>query len=286
MLDIIAQGICLGGVYALVALGISIVFQSSTVLNLTYGAQILILAYLLHWFLTAIGMPLWASMLLVFILGVVLSMLVERVFIRPIQGRSLLSIIMVTLMAAVLVRAVAILIWGGQSYSYPFTPSGFLSLGSMRVLPAYAYALAGAIMVFVILFLFFRYTKVGLGMRVVAANMVVAQSLGLRVRRLISISWVASGLFSALCAILIGMVSMVTPDMDHLVLAKGFPVLLLGGIASIPGALVGGLIIGVAETLGGHFATGWGVVVPWLMMLVILLVRPWGLFGKQTVQRI
>jgi branched-chain amino acid transport system permease protein len=198
----------------------------------------------------------------------------------------MLSILIATLMLGTFIRAIGILIWGGQQYSLPFTPTGFYEFGSIRVLPAYLFALIAALLVFVILFVFFRYTKVGLGMRIVANNQVVAQSLGIKVRQLIQISWVASGLFAALSAILIGMTNLVTPQMEYLVLGKALPVLLVGGLFSLPGALVGGLIIGLAETLGGHYFQGWQELIPWLFMLLILLIRPWGLLGKALVRRI
>lgn len=284
--DVIVQGVCLGGIYALLALGFSIVFQASTVMNLAYGAQIMVVAYTAWWFAASVGLPSWAAVLIAFAVSTVLSPIIERVFIRPLRGRDMLSILIATLMLGTFIRALGILIWGGQQYSLPFTPTGFYEFGPIRVLPAYLFALIAALLVFVILFVFFRYTKVGLGMRIVANNQVVAQSLGIKVRQLIQISWVASGLFAALSAILIGMTNMVTPQMEYLVLGKALPVLLVGGLFSLPGTLVGGLIIGMAETLGGHFFEGWEEIIPWVFMLLILLIRPWGLLGKALVRRI
>jgi branched-chain amino acid transport system permease protein len=232
------------------------------------------------------GLPTWTAIPIAFVVSAILSPIIERVFIRPLGGRDMLSILIATLMLGTLVRAIGIFVWGGQQHSYSFTPSGFLDLGPIKVLPAYLYALVGALLVFVILFVFFRYTKVGLGMRIVANSQVVAQSLGIKVRQLIQVSWVASGLFAALAAVLIGMTNMVTPELEYLVLAKALPVLLVGGIFSLPGALVGGLIIGVGETVGGHFFEGWEELIPWGLMLLILIIRPWGLLGKALVRRI
>jgi branched-chain amino acid transport system permease protein len=284
--DVVVQGLCLGGIYALLALGFSVVFQASTVMNLAFGAQITIVAYT-TWDLTAqAGLPAWAAIIIAFAMSVIMALLVERIFIRPLTGRDLLSVLIATLMLSTLLRAIAIFIWGGQSYSYPFTPSGFIEIGPIKVLPAYLFALGGALLVFVFLFVFFRYTKVGLGMRIVANNQTVAESLGIKVRRLIQMSWVLSGAFAAIAAILIGMTSMISPALDFLILGKALPVLLVGGLFSIPGALLGGLIIGLAETLGSHYFEGWEALIPWALMLLILLVRPWGLLGKALVRRI
>ncbi len=285
-LDVVVQGVCLGGIYALLALGFSIVFQASTVMNLAYGAQIMIVAYTAWWFAVTAGLPSWAAVIIAFVVSTILSPIIERVFIRPLRGRDMLSILIATLMLGTLLRAIAILIWGGQQQSYPFTPSGFYELGPIKVLPAYLFALIAALLVFVVLFVFFRYTKIGLGMRIIANSDVVAQSLGIKVRQLIQVSWVASGIFAALSAILIGMTNMVTVEMEYLVLGKALPVLLVGGLFSLPGTLVGGLIIGIAETVGGALFEGWEQLIPWLFMLLILIIRPWGLLGKALVRRI
>lgn len=284
--DVLAQGLCTGGVYALIALGFVIVIKASTIVNLTYGAQILILAYLLRWLVDEAGAPLWAGLLIIGVMGILLALLVERAFVRPVKGQSVLAIMILTLMLGSIVKGISILIWGGRSYAYSFTPSGLLNIGPISVFPAQFYCLIAAIAVFVLLLVVFRYTKLGLGMRVVAANRTVAESLGIKVKRLISVSWVVSGFFSAITAVLLGMVSMLTPEMDGHVLAGGFPALLLGGLFSIPGALVGGVIIGVAEKLGGFYAATFQAVIPWAIMLIILLIRPWGLLGEKFTTRI
>jgi branched-chain amino acid transport system permease protein len=140
--------------------------------------------------------------------------------------------------------------------------------------------------IFLLLTVLFRYTKVGLSMRVVAADHEVAQSLGIRVKRVFSISWAMSGAFAAVCGVLVGMVYTVTPYMGGMALGWGLPVLLLGGLNSIPGAIVGGLIIGLAEALASYYQPGLKEIIPWIVMLVILLIRPYGLFGEKRIERI
>jgi len=147
-------------------------------------------------------------------------------------------------------------------------------------------AFAAAIFVFLLLAFLFRYTKIGLAMRVVAADHAISQSLGIKVKRIFSLSWVISGVFAAICGILAGLVWMVTPTMGSIGLGKGLVVVLLGGMNSIPGALVGGLILGLAEALGGYYAGDVREIIPWLLMLFILIVRPWGMFGERRIERI
>ena len=286
MADIVLQGFLVGGLYALVALGFVLIFKSSRVLNLAYGEMIAILSYLLFFLLDSLEFPLGLAILLMFVAGAGLGFLVERSFIRPLVGQPFLALLMMTLMLMFLIKGIIVLIWGGESYSYPFAPGGMIEFWGVSVLPAALWAFAAAIFVFLLLAFLFRYTKIGLAMRVVAADHAISQSLGIKVKQIFSLSWVISGAFAAVCGILLGLVSMVTPEMGDIGLGKGLVVVLLGGMNSIPGALVGGLILGLAEALGGYYWTDLREIIPWLLMLVILIVRPWGMFGERRIERI
>ena len=284
--DIVLQGLFVGGLYALIALGFVMIFKASMVLNLAYGEMILILSYFFYFLLETSGVPLGAAIPILFISGAALGFIVERLAIRPLLGQSFLSILMMTLMLGFLFKGITVFIWGGESFSYDFTPAGMINIGSWQILPAAMYAFIVALGIFLLMLFLFRYTRVGLAMRVVAADHHVSQSLGIRVKRIFSLSWVISGVVAVVCAILVGMVWMVTPEMGDIALGKGLPVLLLGGMDSIPGALVGGLIIGLVESLGGYWGGGIREIVPWIVMLLILLVRPWGMFGQRRIERI
>jgi len=284
--DILLDGLLTGGVYALVALGFVMVFKSSQILNLAYGQIIAICAYVLYWLLNTVGVPTWLGILVLFAFGAALGCLIERLAIRPRLGQSFLMVLMMTLMVGFLLHGIIVLIWGVESFHMPFTPTGMLTIGDWQVSPATTWGFAVCLGVFLLLTLVFRYTKIGLAMRVVAADHAVAQSLGIRVRRIFSLSWVMSGFLAAIVGILVGMVWMVTPELGDIVLGKGLPVLILGGLDSVPGALVGGLIIGLVEPLGGYWAPAIREVVPWIVMLVILLIRPYGLFGQRDIERI
>jgi len=284
--DVVIQGFLVGGLYALIALGFCMVFKSSMVLNLAYGEQILIISYFLYWLLETQGLPTWGAVIIIFIAGAALGWVLERAFIRPLLGQPFLAILMMTLMLGFLFKGVTVLWQGGQSRSLPFTPSGMWDVGSLQIRPETAIAFFVAIALFLVMLFFFKYTKVGLAMRVVATDHLVSQSLGIRVKRIFSLSWVISGVIAALCAILVGMVWMITPEMGDIALGKGLPVLLLGGMDSIPGALAGGIIIGLVESLGSYWGGEYTEIIPWIVMLTILLVRPWGLFGTQRIERI
>ncbi len=284
--DVVVQGLLTGGVYALISLGFVMVFKSSKILNLAYGHQIAFLAYFLYWLLDAVGVPTWLGILILFVSSAAIGFLLERGIVRPLLGQSFLVLLMATLMLGELFHGIIVMVWGVESFNLPFTPSGMLTIGSWKVSPGAAWAFAAALLVFGVMTLVFRYTRVGLSMRVVAADHEVAQSLGIRVRRIFSLSWVISGTLAGIIAILVGMVWMVTPDIGDVVLGRGLPVLIVGGLNSVPGALFGGLIIGLVEALAGYRAQAVREIVPWLAMMLILLIRPYGLFGEKRIERI
>ena len=284
--DVLVQGLLVGGVYALIALGFVLVFKSSLVLNLAHGQMIAVLAYFLYYMLGSWGLSDWIGILLIVPCGAILGLLMERLAVRPLLGQPFLSVLMMTLMVGFLLNGVRVLIWGSESFVLPFTPTGQWTIGPVNVIPAAAISFLVAVVIFVLLSALFRYTKVGLSMRVVAADHEVAQSLGIMVKRVFSLSWAISGAFAALCGVLAGMVFTVTFSMGDQVLGVGLPVLLLGGLNSIPGAMAGGLIIGLVEALGSYFQPGLKEIIPWIVMLIILLIRPYGLFGERRIERI
>ena len=284
--EVLLQGFLIGGVYALIALGFVLVFKSSQVMNLAYGQMIAILSYFLYQMIVYWGLSDWLGILLVIPCGAILGCLIERLAIRPLLGQPFLAVLMMTLMLGFLVKGLIVLIWRSASFSLPFAPQGLWTVGSIKIIPAAAISFGAALLVFLLLTLLFRYTKIGLSMRVVAADHEVAQSLGIKVKQVFTLSWALSGAFAAICGILAGMVFKVTPDLGDMVLGRGLPVLLLGGLDSIPGALVGGLIIGVVEALAGRYQAGLAEIIPWIVMLVILLIRPYGLFGQRRIERI
>ncbi len=285
--DVLVQGLLVGGVYALIALGFVLVFKSSLVLNLAHGELIAVLSYFLYQIIAIWGVvPEWAGILLIIPCGALLGLLMERLAVRPLLGQPFLSLLMMTLMVGFLLKGVVVLVWGSDSFIFPFTPSGQWNIGPFSVIPGAAISFVVAVFIFLLLTVLFRYTKVGLSMRVVAADHEVAQSLGIRVKRVFSLSWAISGAFAAVCGILVGMVFTVTPGMGEMALGRGLPVLLLGGLNSIPGAMAGGLIIGLAEALGSYYQPELKEIIPWVIMLVILLVRPYGLFGEKRIERI
>jgi branched-chain amino acid transport system permease protein len=284
--NVIAEGLLIGGVYGLVALGFVLVFKSSQVMNLAYGQIIAILCYFLYQLMVPWGLPAFISVPILVVVGAVVGVVVERFAIRPLMGQSFLAILMMTLALGTIFQGIMVLQWPGSIWNIPFKPQGLWTLGGLKIMPDTAIAFLCALSVFALLVILFRYTRVGLSMRVVAADHEVAQSLGIRVNRIFSLSWATAGAFAAVCGILLGMVFSVTISLGDIALFKGLTILLVGGLTSIPGALVGGLLIGVSESVGSYWVPALREIVPFIFMLIILLVRPQGLFGQKRIERI
>lgn len=291
-LQFLVTGIMLGGVYGLIALGLVIIYKSSGVLNLAHGAFMLVMAMLAWTLADGMGLPMWLSIVAVLAVSVVLGYGVERVILRPLIGQPILATIIVTLALGFFLEGVAIMSWGGNIVSYQkFLPREPFTWGPVIIPQAYVWSFLVAIALFILLLVFFRYTKYGLAMQMVSEDHQVARSLGVNVRTVFAQTWILAVMMAAIAGILYGSLHPLSMEMTHLGLVKAIPVVLLGGMNSLAGALVGGLIIGVAEVVGAGYIDpiiggGFKDVVPLILMLLILLIKPYGLFGWVRIERI
>ena len=283
------QGVMVGGVYALVALGMVVVYKSSKVLNLAHGGILMFLAYFCTIVFTSIGLPLAASLVLTLLLAIVVGIGLERFCLRPLIAQPIEATIILTLVLGFFFHGLVLLCWGGRGMALPLITGESIRIGGTAIAPAYIYSFIIAIVLFIALALFFRYTKLGLSMRAVAEDHKVSQSLGIRVKRVFSISWIICCLTAAVGGMLLGSIWIVESSMSIVGLAKALPVILLGGLESFAGALFGGLIVGIVEIVAGTYLytwSGFSDVCPFILMLLILLFRPYGLFGLVRIERI
>ena len=277
----------LGGIYALVALGLVLVCKSTKVINLAYGEIMLIMSYIMVTFFKTIGLPLPICLLLVFVISVLLGLLLERFTMRPLLGQGFLPMVIVTLIVALFFQGVVTIAWADKGMPLTIIPAGAISIGAIHIQYTYLWAFIIAMLIFLLLVILFRYTRVGLAMRAVAEDHQLSQAMGISVKRIFAITWAVSCVAAAIGGLLIGSTSLVSPHMSYAGLAKALPVILLGGLESIPGALLGGIIIGVVESVGGAYAGGeFAEIIPFIVMLLILIIRPYGLFGLRTIERI
>jgi branched-chain amino acid transport system permease protein len=248
--------------------------------------------YLGYTFLVTFGLPIWATLVLAVITATIMGLLIERLALRPLVGQSELAIIMMTIALAVVLEGLATLIWGGEYKTYHgLLPTLTLKVGKISVPPESLIGLMVSIVAVTLLLLMFRYTKIGLAMRATAEDLKVVQSLGIRATTVYAVSWVIASVVGVIGGILLGGVSGVMIPLASIGL-KAFAVVLLGGIDSIGGAIVSGIILGVLENVAAGYLDpllpggGLAQVFPFIVMLVVLILKPHGLFGLVRIERI
>ncbi|MCX5998754.1 MAG: branched-chain amino acid ABC transporter permease [Chloroflexi bacterium] len=290
-LQVCVDGILLGGVYALIALGVIVVYKSSRVFNIAYGEIMMFLAYLMWFLFVSHGLPVWLALLIVTLAGAALGLACERIFLRPLIGKPMLITFMVCLVLGILIKSIAILWFGGSPQAMDIFTRGNVSVGGISVSSAALWSFVIGVGMLLAFVLYFRYTRTGLGMRCVAEDSHASQSMGISVKRIFALSWAIGGVMAAIGGVLVGSLTIVGADtLGMFALVRALPVLLLGGMESITGALVGGLIIGVTEGLASTYidphVDGFRELLPFILIVIILMMKPSGLFGQKTIERI
>lgn len=294
----LVTGLLTGGIYSLVALGLVLIYKSSQIFNFAQGHLLMFSAFITWSLMVQQGWPIWVAILGGAAVAVLLGVLIERLALRPLIGQPILATIMMTLALSQIIQGVTILVFGGARQVFPeifplkpvIIPLG----GDVRVvlkvalLWGFGLAMAGV----AIFALFFRFTRVGLAMRAAAEDHQLAQSVGLKVRRIFAAAWAIAGVIGLVGGVIIGSISGVEPTLAGIGL-KAFPAVLFGGLESIPGAIIGGLLIGVIENLVGGLpanqairATNPAEIAPYVILLLVLLFKPDGLFGLKRIERI
>jgi len=291
-LQLVVTGLSLGMVYALVAIGFVIILKCSNAFNIAQGHFVLIGGYLGYTFLVPFGLPIWASLLLAIAVAVVMGLLIERLTIRPLVGQPELAMIMMTIALATVLEGLATLIWGGEYKTYHgVLPTVTLKLGQISVPPESLIGLIVSVTAVALLMALFRYTKIGLAMRATAEDLQVVQSVGIKATTVYAVSWIIACVVGVIGGMLLGGVSGVMIPLAEIGL-KAFAVVLLGGVNSIGGAIVAGIILGVLENVAAGYLDpllpggGLAQIFPFVVMIIVLIFRPYGLFGLARIERI
>ena len=294
-------GLLNGGPIALVALGIVLIFKSSYLFNFAQG-QLLLLGTLLTWWLSELGWPLWTAILGAVAAAALLGVAIERVALRPMTNQPLLSIVLMTLALSQVLQGVALLFFGNQAKSFPrifaaespyklTTP--FINKAGTNIVVILQQNLVWSSLValaaVIIIGAFFRFTRTGLAMRAASEDHELAQSIGLSIKRIFALSWALASVVATLGGILLATASGLDLSLAYVVLTA-FPVVLLGGLDSIPGTIAGGLLIGLGQGLVKAstvpIVKNSSEILPYLILLVVLLIRPTGIFGQRRVERV
>jgi branched-chain amino acid transport system permease protein len=284
------SGIMVGGIYALVALGWVLIYKCSGVLNLAMGELTLIGAYVSLTFYS-MGVPFIISIVLTLIIGIVLGILVERIFLDKLIGEPILAVIMVTVGISFFFKGLVEFIWGTdiRIFDPPIFSLKPVSIGFLHISTVYFWSFVLAIVLFLIFVAFFKYTRWGLSMQATADDETAALSLGVSARFVYAASWAIAFMSAGVGGALLGNINGVTISVGYLGLLV-LPAVVLGGLNSIPGAVVGGITIGILQNFAGtyldqYFPGGVKEIFPFAFMAVFMLFVPYGLWGWIKIER-
>jgi len=292
--QIVVSGIVVGSIYALAALGLVVVYKSSRVANFAHGQIIAAGAFITYFLTVSIGIPIFLSFLASMVITFFLAMSVERIFLRRLIGEPIISVIMVTIgLGSILDGLIYLTPFGSENFSFPvFLPQEPLSLGGVSISWT---QLVGVIITFILIggfSWFFKKSTIGISMRAVSDDQFASMSVGISVPKVFGLAWATAGLSAAAAGCIIGNITGINFDTLHAFGIVVFPVIILGGLDSILGAVVAGIIMGLIQQfasgyLDGNFGlNGTGDVMPYIVLLIILLFKPHGLFGIHEIERV
>jgi branched-chain amino acid transport system permease protein len=286
-IQLTVAGLSNGAILALAALGFVLIYKASGVINFAQGQFLLIGAYVV-WALTVDAGLHWALAVAGAIgVAIVLGLLVERLILRPLVGEPTISVIMVTIGLAQVLGALVQIIWGTQPRAFPeFIPDDVITVGGARVGENRLWAIGLLVVALVVFAVFFQRSRYGIAMRAVADDQQAALAMGISVRRTFALAWALAGVSAVIGGMLVANLIGVSGEVSTIGLLV-FPVVIVGGLDSVPGAVVGGAIIGLLTAYtGGYLGGGLDAVIPYVALVAILLVKPYGLFGEVRIERV
>jgi len=290
-LVLLTNGIMIGLMYALIALGFVLIYKATDAINFAQGEFVMFAGFLAAVAAEMAGMPFWLSSLVAIAGMVALGFGLERVVLRPLIGRPVIAVVMATIGLAAVLRGTAVMAFGAgtRAIVMPVSDEPF-QLGPV-MLPPVQLVGAGVSLVFLALFTwFFLKSRTGIAMRAVADSQQVAMAMGINVRRYFALAWAMAGIVSALGGVVWGTMLGVDNQLA-LVGLKVFPVVILGGLDSVMGAVIGGLIVGIVENFAAGYLdpyVGGGTkdFAPYVLMILVLMIRPEGIFGRRRIERV
>ena len=289
--DLMTNGLLVGLMYALVAVGFVLIYKATSIINFAQGDLVMFAGYAAAVMLGAKGLPLWL-MVLILCLGMVgLGFVLERSILRPMVGQPLVSVIMVTIGLSFVLQGFVAIVWGAGTRELKLpVPIDPYIVGPALISPINVVAAIIALLFLIAFGLFFTRSRLGVAMRAVADDQQAAMVVGIRVPRVFALSWAIAGLAAAAGGIIWGNMLGVDTFLA-LVGLKVFPVVILGGLDSIGGAIVGGLIMGAVESVAAGYLdpyVGGGTkdFIPYVLMILVLFIRPYGIWGHETIERV
>jgi branched-chain amino acid transport system permease protein len=281
------SGLATGCVYALVALGFVLIYKATDVVNFAQGEFVMASGFISYTLLIRYGLPYWLVFLLTTLLSGVMGVVLERVVVRSIMSAPIFSIVIATIGASTVMRSAAGIIYGYDVLPLPTIFSKDpIRLGILNFTPMDVGVIGCSLVIMLALYLFFKWTKTGMAMRATAQSQTAAQLMGVSVKRMFSLTWAISAGIGGIAGVLIAPIVYLDPNLG-IIGVKAFAAAILGGFGSIPGAIIGGMLLGVLENLSGYFFNaGIKQVSTYVLLVLVLIVRPSGLFGAVTMKKV
>jgi len=288
LLQYLITGLTVGSIYAMVAIGFNIIYNVTEVINFAQGEFVVLGGLVMVFLHIAVGLPIILAFPLTMIIVTIVGILLDRLAISPIRQPSVLTLIIATIAASIIIKGIAMFIWGKDPFDLPAfsgrTPINFL--GAV-IQPQYFWVIGFLIITVILLTLFFDKTIIGKAMRACADNPDAASLVGINVRWMVLLSFSLSAAIGAVAGITITPISLMEYDRGAMLAIKGFSAVVLGGLGSFPGAILGGLIIGTIESFGaGLVSSGYKDAFALIVLLAVLFLRPSGLLGNIEITKI
>ncbi|MCT7666851.1 branched-chain amino acid ABC transporter permease [Shinella kummerowiae] len=287
LLQFLLSGITVGAVYALVALGFTIIYNASDVVNFAQG-EFVMLGGMITFFAHAAGLPLPLAALIAIIVTAAIGVALNKLAIEPARGAPVVSLIIITIGASIFIRGATQLVFDKQLHRFPaFSGDQPILIGGATILPQSLWVIAGALAVFVCLWLFFTRTLIGRAVLATANNRVAAQLVGINTNYVMTLSFAMSAAIGALAGVLVTPITLTSYDVGLALALKGFAAAMLGGMGNPKGALVGGLLLGVLEAMtAGYISSQYKDAAAFVVILAVLFAMPQGLFGRKSTDRV
>jgi branched-chain amino acid transport system permease protein len=284
LVQYLATGITTGAIYALVALGFTIIYNSTEIINFAQGEFVMLGGMIAASMLELFGMPLGLAVVIAIAAATLIGIIFERLAMRPVRNASVTNLIIITIGGSILIKGAAMLIWGKDDRPLrTFSSTQPVHIFGATVTPQSLWVLAGTMLAVVLLHLFYEYTVTGKALRACAYNKKAARLCGISVEKMVMFSFALSSAIGAFAGVLVAPITFTSYDVGTMLGLKGFCAAILGGLGSNPGAVFGGIVIGLLESLSaGYISSGYKDALAFLILLLVLYFKPAGILGKRA----
>jgi len=287
--QLLIEGLAIGVCYGLFAIAVVIIYKTSEVVNFGQGEMAMMSTFVAYQALCYYKYPFWLAFIITMIFSILLGVAIQQIFLRPAKQPTLLGLIVITLGAEMLLMGTASWKWGNDQKDFimPFSAQNTHNITTNIVISDWSIAVfITAICVMLLLYLFFKYTKVGRAMRATQQNQYAARVMGVKVERMFAIAWGVSAFIGSIAGMFFAARATLDPNFMMEPFLKSFAAAVLGGLMSIPGVFIGGGILGLIENCFGYALPEWKPIVAFLIIIVVLCIRPSGLFSKHYIKKV